>query len=1319
MPGRCPVSPRLVLALAAVPLLGLAPGPSPGWPPDASLVRYPDEIIVPQSDTTQEALRRGHAGVRDFLKGRPSWKATVDPYSGSVDRAFGDGMALGAAAGEAAARGFISRHRGLLAAGIDLISPSGAGTTLLFNERASRPLSGTGSRVLQFDLFKDGLPVMGSGLSLGERDGRVVLIASRALTPVAASSRPTLDAAEALEAVSAFLEGNGQTAGPLAQRREPALAFTPRLERRGGASLLRHHLVWVLQVKPEEAPFYQWYVAWVDAHDGQVLALFPEAPSVSSCAADPNQARATVLGGVRPNRADDPEQVLSFPFARVEVNGALVDADLNGRFPFGGGTVASGLAGRFFKVHCDDCTSPPEPAAAGGPSGDIDFGTAGASSSVPIAGNGASTPADRSAYFHLNQARLLLGKWDNAFFDEIDAFTNLNSTCNAFSSSYMLGFFIGGGNCHNTAEIRDVVQHELGHTWDRTDGNDITSGSMSEWKGDLLALAMGGDSCIAESFRLSGGPSATCSGVRDIDEAAPGRTDHPLTPAVCPTCATLTRSVNGCGGEVHCVGEIPGQASWHLLNNLLAGADYITGAALPAGNPPIPSEHARWLLERLLMAGGPPMQTFNPAAAGVSIYDAMMLVDDDDANLANGTPHAAYINDAFVHHEIAETPPVGDSANCAPLSDPTVTASLETDAATGLPAVRLTWTPVGGATSFDVLRNTRSGDAFIALARNVASGPVLDTGVQVGATYRYFVAAVRRTGCAAISPGTNIVAVAVQPPDLKVGTTTISEVPGASDGDGLIEPGEEVSVQISLREVGGFAPATGVTAIISSSSAASPVSAGGPVAYGTVPASGSVAGAAAFRVVLGPSEVCGGRVHLIVSASGDQGCWQDAIDVPIDATGSCSVSASAMVEVVPGSVLVVGGGGDGDGIPDNCETTTVSYQVRNSGSIPSGPATATVSSPQPGVTFAPAPSCAVANLNGGASAACGFAFSLGGAAAAAGIPFVLTADSAGNSAPSTVQVVLGAESNPPVFSTVGFGFDGALQGWTAQQFSLSTTRVFSGTHSAHAGSTTTPNICGHLTSPPLLLNPSGSSTLSFRLFADVEPLTDQWYDRANVHIVDLASGKHTLVAPSSGPAYPASGNEQGGLCHIAGENGWAGALGGFSAVTFDLSAFAGRSVRVEINYGSDEGDDREGIYIDDVAIANATSAPTPADLQGDACVVPEVSPPAAAVRLDVQALPGNIYRLTWQDLGPGFQYNLYAGAAGSYYSHGAGPLSCSGLGAGMSCDGTTCTLDEAAAGLPAGSDYFLVTATAFGVEGNSGFASNLTERGPSQSTCAP
>src|SRR5678815_3883484 len=139
--------------------------------------------------------------------------------------------------------------------------------------------------------------------------------------------------------------------------------------------------------------------------------------------------------------------------------------------------------------------------------------------------------------------------------DRIETFVNVDSLCNAYSLSSSVVFFHAGGNCRNTGEIRDVMQHELGHNWDRFDGNDITDGGMSEWKGDVIALTMGGDACMAESFRISTSfPSPGCSGVRDIDEKTVNG-------------GTKSIAVNSCSGEVHCLGEIPGQASWHLLNN--------------------------------------------------------------------------------------------------------------------------------------------------------------------------------------------------------------------------------------------------------------------------------------------------------------------------------------------------------------------------------------------------------------------------------------------------------------------------------------------------------------------------------------------------------------------------------------------------------------------------------------------------------------------------------------------------------------------------------------------------------------------------------
>lgn len=740
------------LAGAAAPdksaRLARAGGPDAGWPPVAARVIYPEGIYVPQDAASQDSALSLPA-ARDFLSTQPDWKVTIDPLAGGIDRAVGDGLATGTPeAGEtkdAAARRFLAKHADLLAAGLDVSE-----TSLVLDDEASTSLPDPAARIVRLDQRHRGLPVIGAGVTFALRDDRIFYLATESLAPVVTSPVPTLTPADALRAVAAHAAVPEEVLG---SSREPSLAFLPYENTQGLKPRLGHRLIWILEVKRKGVRPWEGYIAHVDAHDGTVVAFFPEARNFESCQPVPSEARGSVTGGVRPNRADDPEVNRLLPFVRVDEGTKFVSADRNGRFPYAGGGAPSALEGNVFRIRCDQCSNPVQPEATPDESGVLDFGTGGASQS-PFVGNGFSTPADRTTYFHLNEAYRLMQKWNAAKFSEVDAFVNIDSTCNAFSSGYMLGFFGGGEGCNNSGEIRDVVMHELGHTWDRTDGNNITSGAMSEWKGDTIAVLMGGDSCIGESFRLVGGASSTCSGVREVDERGSGtsRYDHPPTPEQCPDCYTQTRTWNNCSGEIHCSGEISGQALWHLYNNLRNGIDYVTGLPMPGENPAFTQEQARWLLERWFIGGGASMVTWNPTESGTSVYDAVLIADDDDGNLANGTPHAAYINAALAHHEIAEAVLVPDAPNCAPLQDPLVTTTIERDPATGLPRVRIEWTPTDGSTTFDVYRNTRAGDAFLPVLQNVAAGPILDTGVATGETYRYFVAAVKKTGCAGVSP---------------------------------------------------------------------------------------------------------------------------------------------------------------------------------------------------------------------------------------------------------------------------------------------------------------------------------------------------------------------------------------------------------------------------------------------------------------------------------------------------------------------------------------------------------------------------------------
>jgi hypothetical protein len=314
--------------------------------------------------------------------------------------------------------------------------------------------------------------------------------------------------------------------------------------------------------------------------------------------------------------------------------------------------------------------------------------------------------------------------------------------------------------------------------------------------------------------------------------------------------------------------------------------------------------------------------------------------------------------------------------------------------------------------------------------------------------------------------------------------------------------------------------------------------------------------------------------------------------------------------------------------------------------------------------------------------------------------------------------VLPAEANPSAFGTLTYNFDTGLQGWTLKQFPVQFGGPYvSSPRSIHAGNTIAADTCAKAISPVVRLSPTSPSSLSMKVWAEIEPRSDAWYDRANVHLIDVEANEHFLLMPR-GFAYVASGNPHAGLCHIAGQEGWAGVTPAWNGATFDLSAWQGRLVQIEVNYSSDDGDNRAGIYVDDVSITNAAPGTVPADAQSDGCVVPEVSAPASPVPLRVSKAAFPTLLLAWQDLGPGYQYDVYAGSLGTFYNHGASPLSCLGSGADFVCDGSACDFTVQQAALPAANAYFLVTATAFGVEGTSGQATS-GERDRDQNSCVP
>src|SRR5262249_57546059 len=92
----------------------------------------------------------------------------------------------------------------------------------------------------------------------------------------------------------------------------------------------------------------------------------------------------------------------------------------------------------------------------------------------------------------------------------------------------------------------------------------------------------------------------------------------------------------------------------------------------------------------------------NRSCAAMSWFTKLRAIDDEDGNLANGTPHAAAIFAAFNRHNIT-CGAVGDASNqsttiCPSIAAPTVSVIPSSG------SVALSWAAVPNASSYVVLK---------------------------------------------------------------------------------------------------------------------------------------------------------------------------------------------------------------------------------------------------------------------------------------------------------------------------------------------------------------------------------------------------------------------------------------------------------------------------------------------------------------------------------------------------------------------------------------------------------------------------------------
>ncbi|HYV86339.1 MAG TPA: hypothetical protein VFB49_10535 [Patescibacteria group bacterium] len=688
---------------------------------------------------------------------------------------------------------------------------------------------------LDYDWVVDGVPVEGARVFLRANHGNIVQMGTIGVGAGMPPSSPRLDAYDALARL--FDQAGGRRDTDVVN--EPGrLLYLPRAT--GGASVpwaggASWRLAW--RVSFRRAGEAATWTGDVDARSGEVLSFY-----------DANRY-ARVTGGVHPRDPNDAEVVRPLTNVRIYTAPGSQNTGDAGTFSYIGGPAFTALDGTYFRVQCSGCDSPNRAFAfTDRGTGDLELGTGG----VDQFGNGSSTQADRDAFFHQNRVRALAKKYlAISWLDSTVVSTvNEDDVCNAFWDGSTTNFFRSGGGCNNTGTISDVMYHEWGHGLDQN--TNLGDGGTGEATGDITAMHVTHDSRIGPYFDVTGSP------VRDVESSHVGYVAKPSALSTfCLICAP-GQCTNGTayGYEVHCEGEIYGQTEWDLAKALAAKLGFNTG----------------WqTLERIYFTSMPQSNTMVPTAAQ-SAYSAYLAADDDNGNLADGTPHCREIYDAFNAHEIAGTPCAADSPACVPPAQPSLTITP------GHGKAVLDWTTSPGATSYVVLRADFAPDqAYIALGTVSPGTHFEDLTVQPGVTYWYVVEARNASGCR--STIENAIAGAALP-DARpfLASIGVDDVP-AGNRSGFADPGESIDLTLALRNATPSGNAAALQGTLSSGN--SDVAVTIPSAsYGAV-ATGATASGTAYRAALATDLTCGESLPFTLSLTDGGGGAATSASFPV------------------------------------------------------------------------------------------------------------------------------------------------------------------------------------------------------------------------------------------------------------------------------------------------------------------------------------------------------------------------------------------------------------------------------------------------------
>jgi hypothetical protein len=1006
-----------------------------------------------------------------------------------------------------------------------------------------------------------GVPVRTSFVQATLNNGNLVLYGAYNWGAVDVSTTPAISDGQALSTVASHLSGFS-----IARSDRPELVLVPFANGEPAASNeglgYRYRLAW--EIHPQVRGSLGGWEALVDAHSGQLLAFHDRAQYLDQKkvvgGVFPLSNDGTSPGGI-PDGVEQPGYPMSHAYV-LDSQGNQLEANSEGLVSVDG-EYSTALAGPFLRI-IDACGEANESTLCAA----LDLGASvGTDCAVPVGHSAGDTHSGRTGFYELNrvmdQAKSWLGPEAHAatpagwLTRQVPANMNVDLTCNANFNPInlddpavgIMNFFKSGPHasnpttiCRNTGEIAAVFDHEWGHGLDSFDNSPGVS-MPGEAYADMTAIHRLNKSCIGRGFYLDNVRGGVCAGDGDP----------------CTECSGVREAdwKKRQSGKPHDLSWVLGQ------NPTIPGSCPVSPVSTqPISPTPFNSgpclrnthcegsiiTEAVWdLLKRDLPCHGMRWESFpgGTVYGGRCTGGAATTIDENSA-LVLGT-RLFYLASNGLTLGYQCDPSIG---GCTAGSWYLQYLAADDD---------------DGALANGTPHMVAINDAFV--RHGLACPPQAPP------------AGVMNFGCAA-TPAPTVKSTVAATAGVRSATVTWTPVPGAGK-------------YWVLRTDGVHGCNFGKTRVAEIASTAS--------------------------LTLTQTDLLDGLTYYysVVAVGGAAGV---GIDSCAGAMSDCAAVTPLAPDAASGPSLTVRQNGtpvmesgDGDPFVDNCETGRIDIDVVNAGGVGLTGIRITAIQPSASQTrILTALPISIPNLPNGcgapdASIPTSFRFSAGGLASQSTLTFQLTITANELPAPVTTILTVDETESDWTLGNATYSFENDAQGWTAASGTFTRSDIGGGANglqsSYMASSAGQNSVCDDIRSPRMILTPSTTLSLSNQ-FATEPESQGFWYDRANVGIVEEATGARTVVDPDGGRLYNASGgNPDDDACTNL-ENGWASAGPAWVESTWTPAALgaadlAGIPVRLSVRNGTDAISSLVGFWFDEVTLTNVL-LPGP-DSQPDTC----------------------------------------------------------------------------------------------------------------------